>query len=433
MKNKVVNLMIIAAVSAILPNCVSTTTVVQPTAGSTPTPGGSSNSPDPSVSLSPSPVPTAARATPVPGNSSFPTPEEPPQSTITPVPTPSPSLIPPPDIDRTQIAVSTVAGSSVGNFDPAETNLRLNNPTGIAIDSLGNLYVADTGSNKIRRIDPAGKLSTFAGSAQGYVDNEIATRAQFSSPTGLVIDSKNNIYVADNNNQRIRKITFGGVVTTFSGSGDIGFKDGTLTVATYNQPGQIIVDQDGALYISDILNSAIRKITTFRVTTLAGSGTPGHLDSSGSEAKFNAPQGLAVDNDNNIYVADSANHVIRKIYPDGRVTTIAGSAKNPGFTDGRGTEARFDTPMGITYTSKGDLYVTDSLNNRIRLLSPSGYVSTIAGSIAGFGDGSADRAMFSRPVGITSDQQGENLYVTDADNNRVRKITLEKLKTSKYY
>jgi sugar lactone lactonase YvrE len=215
----------------------------------------------------------------------------------------------------------------------------------------------------IRKITPAGLVTTVAGSTSGFADGT-GTAARFSGPQGLAVDSTGNIYVADTNNFKIRKITPDGVVSTLAGS-TYGFADGIGINASFKHIFGVSVDSTGNVYVADTYNNMIRKITPDGVvSTLAGS-TPGSTDATGTNAKFNSPNGLAVDSIGNVYVADSGNNKIRKITPDGVVSTLAGSGLR-GSEDGIVTAASFNSPNGVALDSKGNIYVADINNKKIR-------------------------------------------------------------------
>jgi DNA-binding beta-propeller fold protein YncE len=314
--------------------------------------------------------------------------------------------------------VSTFAGGEGGFADGIGGDAKFYRPHGVAIDAAGNLYVADLRNNRIRKITPAGEVSTLAGGEEGFADG-VGSDAMFHEPRGIAIDAAGNLYVADTWNHRIRKITPAGEVSTFAG-GEKGFADGIGGDAKFRRPLGIEVDAAGNLYVADTLNHRIRKITpTGDASTLAG-GEEGFADGIGSDAKFNSPIGIASDAAGNLYVADSVNNRIRKITSAGEVSTLAGSEN--GFADGIGGTAKFDAPVGIAVDVAGNLYVADLGNHCIRKITPAGEVSTLAGSEMGFADGVGSDAMFLLPSGIASDAAG-NLYVADTVNNRIRKIT----------
>lgn len=289
--------------------------------------------------------------------------------------------------------VSTLAGTAgqAGIVDAIGLNARFNKPLGISVDFSGNFYLSDFEGFVIRKITPAGVVSTFAGAAgQRGNTNGTGSGARFSSPHGTAVDRFGNVYVADHLNHIIRKITPAGVVTTVAGTGARGNQDGVASVATLDYPIGIAIDPIGNLYVTQYYNHTIRKITpTGVVTTIAGqAGSTGSSDGPGTTARFNGPAEIDIDFFGNIYVADSGNHTIRKMTPTGIVSTIAGLAGSIGSADGVGTAARFNTPSGIAIDSSGNLYVTDSYNHTIRKVTPAGEVSTIAG-VAGQ-SGSAD-------------------------------------------
>ena len=264
------------------------------------------------------------------------------------------------------VVVTTFAGTTLGFLDATGTNAQFNAPIGVAVDSAGVLYIGDQSNQRIRKITAAAVVSTLAGQSLDGFANGTGTNARFTNPRGVAVDSSGNVYVADTGNQRIRKITSAGVVTTLAGSGVQGFANGTGTNAQFSNPSGVAVDSAGNVYVADYDNHRIRKITSAGVvTTLAGNGTAAFADGTGTSARFNSPQGVAVDSAGNVYVADYNNQRIRKITSAGVVTTLAGQT-TPGSTDGTGTNARFNGPTGIAVTSGGILYVVDSDNNRIR-------------------------------------------------------------------
>lgn len=327
--------------------------------------------------------------------------------------------------------VSLFAGSTTmasGNANGTGSAATFSAPAGVAIDSSGNLYVAEYSNNDIRKITPAGVVTLFAGSPTGAPGNANGTgsAATFHNPTGVAVDAAGNVYVADESNNEIRMITPAGVVTTFAGSGTAGNSDGTGTAATFNTPDGIAIDSTGNLWVTDSGNNEIRKITTpgAVVTTWAGNGTAGHANGSGTSATFSTPTGIAVDSAGNLYVADRGNNEIRKIDSSDVVTLFAGSSTAAaGSADGTGTAATFNGPFGIATDAAGNVYVADENNQEIRMITPNAAVTTLAGSplTSGNANGTGSAATFNYPVGIVADGSGD-LYVGDNANNEIRKL-----------
>ena len=316
--------------------------------------------------------------------------------------------------------VTTLAGSTIGFVDGTGSSAQFNYPFGVAVDSSGTVYVGDYGNHRIRKITPAGVVTTLAGSGTpGFADGT-GSSAQFNYPRGVAVDSSGTVYVADSSNHRIRKITSAGVVTTLAGS-TAGFADETGSIAQFNGPFSVAVDSSGTVYVADTNNNRIRKITSAGVvTTLAGSGTQGFADGTGSAAQFYNPYGVAVDSSGTVYVGDIYNQRIRKITSTGVVTTLAGSG-TAGFADGTGSSAQFSYPYGVAVDSSGTVYVGDDGNSRIRRITSAGVVTTLAGSTAGFADGTGSAAQFHSPIGVAVDSSG-TVYVADYYNHRIRKI-----------
>ncbi len=318
--------------------------------------------------------------------------------------------------------VTTLAGlaGNPGSADGTGSAARFNGPRGLATDSSGNVYVGDYGNQTIRKITPAGAVTTLAGLAgnPGSADGT-GSAARFFQPRGVATDSSGNVYVADSGNQTIRQITPAGVVTTLAGlAGNPGSADGP---ARFNGPSGVATDSSGNVYVADSGNQTIRQITPAGVvTTLAGlAGNPGSAD---GPARFNGPSGVATDSSGNVYVGDHYNNTIRKITPAGVVTTLAGLAGNTGSADGTGSAARFNGPTGVATDSSGNVYVADSSNYTIRQITPAGVVTTLAGlaGITGSADGTGSAARFFYPFGVATDSSG-NVYVADTDNNTIRK------------
>ena len=319
--------------------------------------------------------------------------------------------------------VSTLAGSSAGSDDGPAAEAEFRSPRGVALDASGNLYVADKYSHRIRKItleNGMWSVSTLAGSTQGYMDG---TSAKFSFPRGVAVDASGHVYVADGSNHRIRKITLENgqwSVSTLAGSIK-GSANGRGTSALFHYPRDVAVDASGHVYVADGSNHLIRKITPEgEVSTLAGSGRAGSANGRGTSAQFDNPLGVAVDSSGHVYVADKSNHLIRKITPEGLVSTLAGSSA--GSVDGAGiTEAQFNYPYGVAVDADGHVYVADASNHRIRKITPEGLVSTLAGSSEGSRDGAGTSAQFNRPTGVAVDADG-NVYVADQLNHLIRKI-----------
>ena len=256
----------------------------------------------------------------------------------------------------------------------------------------------------------AGTPGTVVNSADG-----VGAAAQFDAPRGVAVDSAGSVYLADASNNTIRKVTPAGVVTTLAGrAGSASFADGSGTVARFNEPFGVAVDDSGNVYVADSSNNAIRKVTSGGiVTTVAGGNGPGSTDGTGTAAKLDEPRGVAVDSSGTIYVADYDNHLIRKITAAGVVTTLAGSADVEGSADGAGSAARFRGPMGIAVDSSGVVYVADTGNRSIRRISTSGAVTTL--SLSGGG--------LSQPRGIAVDGAGV-LYVADYASHTILTISI---------
>ncbi len=326
-------------------------------------------------------------------------------------------------------AITTIAGlaGQSGSADGTGNAARFNYPSSAAVDSSGNLYVADYGNNTIRKITSSGVVTTIAGaSGQAGSANGTGNTARFDHPISTSIDSSGNIYVADHVGHTIRKITSSGVVTTIAGlAGQPGSTDGTGNAARFNYPNSATVDSSGNLYVADYGNNTIRKITSSGVvTTIAGaSGQAGSADGTGNAARFDHPISTSLDSSGNIYVADHVGHTIRKITSSGVVTTIAGLAGQSGSADGTGNAARFNYPSSAAVDSSGNLYVADYGNNTIRKITSSGVVTTIAGASgqAGSADGTGNAARFDYPISTSIDSSG-NIYVADHVGHTIRKI-----------
>lgn len=334
-----------------------------------------------------------------------------------------------------QYFVSTFAGSDSGFVDGSLTETKFNGSFGICIDKDGNLYIADSGNNCLRKISTEGIVTTFTGIGEvGNIDGDRLT-ATFNSPTGICTDDNGNFYVADFLNHIIRKIDSEGTVTTFAGSGQPGYADGFAEEAQFNFPRGIAIDASGNLFVGDSWNHRIRKITPDgNVTTYAGGGSDigpnskgSYFDGSSDQARFFTPCGVACDLFGNVYVADALNHRIRKIDSSGNVTTIAGSSdsgwNNGGFSDGDYKSVLLNTPTELCISFDEEIYFCDTFGNRVRKISPDGNVTTVAGDgTPGFMDGEGTLSKFNYPRGIVLDNAENKIYVIDSKNFKVRLI-----------
>ncbi len=323
--------------------------------------------------------------------------------------------------------VTTFAGAiaTAGSSDGVGSAASFRTPEALTVDAAGNVYVADSFNHTIRKITPAGAVTTLAGLAQaaGTADGTGAA-ARFNVPGGIAIDGAGNLLVADTNNERIRKVTPAGVVTTIAGSGVTGSNDGPAATAQFRSPAQLTV-LGTSVYVADTGNHVIRAIDAAgTVTTIAGvAGVPGSADGAGSAARFNGPTGIAADASSNLYVADSGNRTLRKILPGAVVTTLAGTTGAVGNIDGTGTAARFTLLYHLAADPTGGVYATDRGGFVVRKISATGVASTFAGAstVQGATDGIGAAATFNVPIGVAVDGAGA-IYVADYFNNVVRRI-----------
>jgi hypothetical protein len=333
--------------------------------------------------------------------------------------------------------ISTVAGNGtipnfinpqIGDNGPA-TNAELNTPEGICLDTNGNLFIADTLDQRIRKVATNGIITTVAGSGtSGYGgDNGFATSgtAKIYNPTGVVVDSTNNLYIADSGNHRIRKVSASGFITTVAGTGTAGYSGdgGVATSAKINTPFGVALDAAHNLFIVDYGNYCIRKITNNIITTVAGNGTNGYSGDGGkaTNATLSGLQNVSVDKIGNLFIADWGNNRIRKMGTDGIITTVAGRSLNDGDL---ATNATLNNAYGTAFDATGNLYIADGNNNCIRKVNTNGVISTVAGNglpaFAGDG-GAATNASLNQPYNITLDAWG-NLFIADFRNYRIRRV-----------
>lgn len=317
--------------------------------------------------------------------------------------------------------VSLYAGTGTAGFlDGPIATAQFNWPKDIAIDISGNMFIADQINNRIRKITPGGIVSTFAGSgATGSLD-ATGTAATFYGPSGLAFSTAGDLYVADQYNNKIRKITSAGVVTTFAGSGAFGSADAVGILASFGNPHGLAFSSAGDLYVSDWGNNKIRKITAGgSVSTFAGSGAGGAADGTGIAASFNSPMGINFSSAGDLYVADQSNNKIRKITPAAVVSTYAGGIGSP--IEGPLAGITFNQPTGLAFSSSGDLYIAE-FGQKVKRIK-NGYVTTYAGmhGISGNANGPGLKALFNGPVGIVV--TGTNtIYLADQGNMSIKKI-----------
>ena len=341
-----------------------------------------------------------------------------------------------------QATITTFAGTGVPGFSgdggPA-VQAQLNLPGDVAVDGAGNVYVADTNNHRIRKVDPSGTtatITTIAGTEEsGFSgDGGAAVQAQLNLPHGVAVDGSGNVYIADTNNHRIRKVDPSGTTATIAGTGVSGFSgdSGAAVQAQLNLPHGVAVDGSGNVYIADTNNHRIRKVDPSGTTaTIAGTGVSGFSGDSGAavQAQLNLPHGVAVDGSGNVYIADTNNHRIRRVDSSGTTTTIAGTGVS-GFSGdgGAAVQARLNSPHGVAVDGSGNVFIADTNNHRIRRVDSSGTITTIAGTgVSGFsGDGGpAVQAQLYLPHGVAVDGLGSgNVYIADTNNHRIFKLPL---------
>ena len=315
--------------------------------------------------------------------------------------------------------VSTIAGDGTPLFgDGPALSAKFRAPQDVAVTEDGSIFIADALNHRIRKLVD-GKVTTVAGFDREDTSSGVGTAAGFGHPIQLAADKNGNIYTLDVDDFRVRKITPGAVVTVVAGSGVRGFADGRADIARFGESIGIVCDDEGNIYVSDNENKRIRKISNGLVTTIAGNGTAGFVDGSKDKAEFFSLSGIVIDKQGNLFVADFDK--IRKITPTGDVSTFTGRDSS-GYKDGQPGVALFSFIDDMVMDGQGNIYVSD--NNRIRKVSTTGEVTTVTGYTSGYKDGDGASAEFNLVAGLGIDKQG-NIYAADVNNNRIRKITFE--------
>jgi sugar lactone lactonase YvrE len=337
--------------------------------------------------------------------------------------------------------ITTLAGNGVGaggagsysGDGGAATNAGMNEVVGVALDAGGNLFVCDFNNNRIREVSTNGVITTVAGNGiKGYSgDGGAATNASLNNPNDVAIDGSGNLFIADWGNQRIRKVNTNGTITLFAGNGANGYtgNGGPATNASLSYPVGVATDASGNLFIADAGNAVIRKVNTNGIiTTFAGNGTAGYSGDGGpaTSAELNVGAGVAVDASGNLFIADVYNNRVRKVSTNGIITTVAGNGK-PGYAGdgGSATAARLWYPYGVGVDALGDLFIAEEFNERVRKVGTNGIITTVAGDgkLGYSGDGgAATSARMWSPARVAADSAG-NLFIGDPFNNRVRKVT----------
>ncbi len=322
------------------------------------------------------------------------------------------------------VQVSTLAGQGEGFFGYEDgKDAYFYHPSSVSVLPTGEVLVLDRQNHRIRKVMPDGSTSTFWGDGERGNRDGVSGTGRFNQPVSLLALGS-EVLIADAQNHNLRRLR-NGELTTLAGISDAGFKDGPVNQAAFNWPSDVVRDQDGTLYVSDRYNHAIRKISPEGiVSTLAGNGEAGPEDGKGASAKFNEPMALIFGPDRHLYVADSKNHLIRKVSLTGEVSTFAGTGL-PGSREDSRLKAEFREPSSLLFGTDGSLFVSDRFNHRIRVISPEGQVTTLAGTgKPGYRNGNGADAMFSYPFDLTFDSQ-QNILVADHGTHSVRKIAIK--------
>lgn len=325
-----------------------------------------------------------------------------------------------------RIETLTLAGSGwAGSQDGTILEASFREPAGLALLPDGSWLIADAGNHRLRRLN-AERVSTFAGASWDWLKGELldgfadgpALQARFHHPMALVVDAKGIVYVADTDHHRIRKILPDGQVVSFVGTGSAGYMDGNAAVARFRRPQGLALDAAGNLYVADTDNHAIRKVSPLGIVSTLAGGTQGFQDGLASDARFNFPAGLALTPEGSLLIADTHNHRIRRLGLDAQVNTLAGGES--GFRDGPAAQARLHEPRALAVSPRGQIYIADTGNHRIRLLQ-NGLLQTLAGTGArGHADGNQAVGQFNAPMGLFL--QGSQLWIADSGNQRLRRI-----------
>ena len=331
--------------------------------------------------------------------------------------------------------ITTFAGGGGGGGDgiPA-TYAYLSYPYGVAVDIFGIVFIADYFDNKIRMISSSGIITTFAGTGMSGSsgDGGEATSAQLSLPMGASADSSGKVYIADSGNHKIRMVSSTGIITTFAGTGSIGSNGdgGAATSAKFSSPTGVSADNSGNVYIIDYGNQKIRMVTsTGIITTVAGTGWWGSSGDGGAatSAQLFDPYGVAADISGNVYIADRGDNKIRMVSSAGIITTIAGTGTRGISGDGgAATSAQLCEPFGVAVDISGNVYVADYWNHKIRMVSSTGIITTFAGTgtAGSSGDGgAATSARLYYPFGVAADGNGQLVYIADSQNQKIRMVT----------